>query len=601
MGKPIAGRGQYPFQINGILVDGAKINGTTFVKNLFIYKQRSYNMYDLIDASGKVYEFIEITWRRENTINLKYSDNSEYSVQFIKDNSFFIKTQDIDRNIYGFITLLQENKLKVSTGDYIFYNGNEDYSLLAVKASPSSVTAAVDDIIDLNILFEPIDYSHTAGEWFVDDMIEEVVKTKSSSSQFKCLSEGHSVIRFVPDANPKLVTTTQVFIEQKNATIPLNSFIVMKNDPTDTSGYNGVTVYVGQEITYTAIFTPEEYVPTEALELSYNNNIFEFIGTDDFINYKFKVKSVGTNTTKITMTSGILSASINLTVRDASSDGNIMIDGPSVARVGTTSKFTMSIYNYTEQDVTWHVSDESIATIDQDGVVTPIKTGSVSVYVLVDGFSGNVFKKTLTIYANIPDYIKFKNVTKFAYKPGDSIQLEVEYVPNTVTNTGYWNAVNTEFYTLTSGGLLTILKAVDGVDLSFYQIVYNTLGTGTYGSVTLQNNGAILGFGIVSDYNKLPFSNITAFSFNDTKYVPVGGYSKTDLTFLPLQTTIESRNCTITVEDETIAKVQFIPEDTNTYRFPSIEVYGLKRGITNVTITPTSNSTKSLTVQITVY
>jgi hypothetical protein len=602
MGKPIAGKGQYPFIINGIVVDGAKINGISYVKTLYIYKQRSYNMYDLIDSDGNVFEFISITWRTETLIPLKYSDSSNFSVLLIKDNSFFIKTQDVSRNIYGFITLLQENKLKVSTGDYIFYDTNDDYSLLSVSSTPSSILAEIGDEVDLSVVFDPIDYSNTDGTWVFDDMVSEIQYSKKPFTSFICEKEGHAVVSFIPDANKKLTTQCQIFIKKKDVVpIELNSFIIMKNDPNDISGLNNVSVFIGQEFTITAIFEPFEYVPDEALTVSYDESVFEFIGTTDNINYKFNV--IGEiRRGIISMTNGTLSANVSIDSNKDSTNGNIMITAPTEARVGNQFQCSISIYNYPSVDYTWRSSDESVISIDSNtGIATPLKIGTAQISVIGEGFTTNAFKSTVRVYDNVPNYINFSNATKFAYKPGQSIQLEAEYVPNTVQNIGRWNPVSNEFYTLTEGGLLTIIKAASNTSITYYDITYNTLGTGNYNPITLTQNGATLTFGIVVDYDWAPMRSFTAFGSPTQRYVPVGGITKTNISIGPTNTTIENRGFSIVVEDDTIVNVELVPKNTNTYRYPSINCYGLKRGFTNVTITPLDNPSLAITYKITTY
>lgn len=604
MGKPIAGRGQYPFAINGIIVDGAKINGKTYVKDLYLYKQRSYNYYDLIDDDGTIFEFVEITHRREDTTKLKYLDNSEFSVQFIKDNSFFIKTQDIDRNIYGFVVLLQENKIKVSTGDYIFYHQGDDYNLLSVRANPSTINVAVGDMFDVNILFDPYDYSHTAGTWVIDHMVEEMTKARSPNSQFKCLQPGHSTISFIPDANSKLTTTTQVFIEDAVAPpITLNSFIAMKNDPNDRSGYNGLYVFSDDEFVVTLIFTPFDYVPSHAFDVMVDSTVFEYIGTDDFINYKFKAQpdADAFRGSDIIFIKDNLSAKANIQVRPQVPDGDVMLKGPQQGRVGTPMQFRVSEFNgIGDKKVTWISLNEDVGTIDQNGVLTPLKPGSVRVKCILEGYTDNAYGSTVTIYENIPDIVLFTNIDQYVYIPGDVIQIEHEYSPSGIKDVGYWNAKNDTYFSLTKEGLLTILDS-DPSGLVYRTITYNTLGTGTYNPVTLTSNGSSVDFAIAASHGQLDLKGLNSFGMDMYRYAPVGGLVISSISFNPLQATNASRKLTIIVDDETILRAELVPSDTNIYRFPAIHVHGLKRGITNIRIIPEANPSLAQVIKFTVY
>lgn len=55
----------------------------------------------------------------------------------------------------------------------------------------------------------------------------------------------------------------------------------------------------------------------------------------------------------------------------------------------------------------------------------------------------------------------------------------------------------------------------------------------------------------------------------------------------------------VIVSDETVVKVDTTPLDTNTYPYPKINLYGLKRGVAKITVT--LNGTITKTVNIIVY
>ena len=85
----------------------------------------------------------------------------------------------------------------------------------------------------------------------------------------------------------------------------------------------------------------------------------------------------------------------------------IYINGPATLRTGKTQQLTVEIAptDATEQQVTWKSSDESIATISEDGILKTIEEGTVTITASADGKNGS-----LTIYVSDPEpYMYFSS------------------------------------------------------------------------------------------------------------------------------------------------------------------------------------------------
>ncbi len=119
MGKPIALTGRLPFSIDGIEITGAKINGEAILGKLYILKQRSAHTYDLIDESGKVYEYVQMVYRNKDSHIMNFDDSDESLVESLRDNTFFIKLKDEEADIEGFCTMYMIHKIKLHNGQYI--------------------------------------------------------------------------------------------------------------------------------------------------------------------------------------------------------------------------------------------------------------------------------------------------------------------------------------------------------------------------------------------------------------------------------------------------------------------------------------------------
>lgn len=119
MSKPIAGQDKTPFGLGGFLVDAVNINGT-IQYNVNIYKQRSDNVYDIIDNNGIIHQFIQITTVDKNHNTLDPTLDKEDIASIIPNNTFFIKAQD-DAGNDGLVSLIQLNKAKLSTGANVYH------------------------------------------------------------------------------------------------------------------------------------------------------------------------------------------------------------------------------------------------------------------------------------------------------------------------------------------------------------------------------------------------------------------------------------------------------------------------------------------------
>lgn len=606
MVHPIAGRNQYPFTINGIIVDGAKIDGNTYVKDLFIHKQRSYNMYDLIDASGEVYEFIEITWTSTEGVDLNYFDNSSFIVEQIRNNTFFIKIQDIPRNIYGFITLMQLNKIKVHTGDYIYYNQNDDYSLLSVRCIPATIQARKSDVVTIGVQFLPVDYKNQSGAWTAENaVISEMGRSLSAEASFHCLQVGHGVVTFTPDAHKSLSATAQIYVTDDAP--EYSTFNVYQNDPSGKSLSGDNTYFPGDYITYTAVFEPFGYVPTQALELEYDENALEFLGTDDNLNYRFKVPEDTTFSgvrTQIFFKDGQIQAIGQPVIRLLTSSVNMGIEPASAyGRPGNSYQYALAYYNKpVNPNYSWSVQTSSLGNITSSGLLNVTGTGEQRIYANVNGGYQNSYAY---MYSSpyIPDIYKYFPNDRCTFYVGEQIQLTAQTVPSTVPLVGTWRSRHSgdnEYFTVSNSGLLTILKEPENPYDVFYVGFTYSGASGVGGTVyntlqSLEKSFCIAKPGVVND-----ITSIRMYDFRNLMNIPLGGTTETYVSLSPREATV-SKNWTYTMSNPGIVELEYDPYYDNNYYLNYVRVKGVGKGQTDVTITSVSNPEVSSTYTFTVF
>lgn len=266
MGKPIAGQNQFPYTVGGFLVDGANINGVTYAKKLYIYKQRSYNTYDLQDTDGNIFRFIKIGYQDVDGNMLNYFDVDEDLVETIPKNTFFLKIQDPSRNIFSFVRIYQWHKCITVEGDYVYRTSDIDPTLSGVLINPVVSTIPVGNTLSYVSLFYPSSYTNVDGTWYMnsldgsrDSSNAEIISTNLNTATVKGISLGKSVLSFVPIANDALVTHSIINVVQDEQ--PIQEFTVQPVLP---------YTYVkdGDEYTLEVVTYPYDAVITEALDIS---------------------------------------------------------------------------------------------------------------------------------------------------------------------------------------------------------------------------------------------------------------------------------------------------------------------------------------------
>lgn len=608
MGKPIAGKNQYPYQINGIVVDGAKINGGTYVKSLFIYQQRSYNYYDLIDSAGNIYEYIEIVWRDQNGTSLNYFDNSSFIVDNIKDNSFFIKIQDIPRSIFGFITLIHLNKIKVSTGDYIFYHEDDDYSLLSVRCVPATIQANINDEIRIDALFLPNDYPNQSGFWHIENSkLVQIMDTTISNSVgvFRCLEPGHVTVTFNPSANSMLSATAQIYISDEEQTY--TSFRLIQNVPNGISMSNDNTFFPGDEITFTAVFTPFDYVPTRPFEMIYDDTIFEYLGTTDNINYKMKVREdtqFSEIRTTVELRDGEMYAIAQPIVRLLTTSIYTGVAGPTYTRVGESYQYTMEYYSKpVNPEYTWTVKEPSIGTITNDGVYTPIAAGENMVF---QNTNGGYNKNGKYVYSSqyIPDIYMYSPNDRFTYFVGEEIQLSVETVPSTIPVRGTWRLrhpfTDEEYVSISSTGLLKIKKEPPYPGYVLY-VGFTYEGSNNVGGTVDSDNSSLEKFFTIEPAGTInPITHFITPTSDRTTYIPLGGKTISSISVQPTNAT-GTKEWTYEFSNPGIVELEYNPYFMNCDVSSTIYYKGISRGQTDITYISVQDPSVKLTITLTVF
>lgn len=597
MGKPIRGEGQLPYAYGGFLVNGAKIDGIAYDKELYINKQRSYTMYDLIDAAGNIYQFVRLVYRNEDGYQLDYYEIDEVLANSLEERTFYLKVQDPTRNIYGFATLYMYNLVKVHTGDYI-YRTTQDASLSGVYMNPNQISLNINKSFDINANFIPAGYENKNGKWYisnnnVDGVSVETLMTVTGKTLGRC------IVTFVPDANTTHAAHTVVDVIEALIEIDSLSSVIRAQD---RYAYNKV----GSEFTISLIIKPLTVVPSEAFEVEYDESVLEYLGTDDNLDYKFKVKPFSDSSTSFTTRSvriGFVSTefgefstqcSVNLLNPSPATSGTI--NGQSNVRFGTTPQYEFNPgWPYEFDDLyTWSSSNTNVASISQTGVLIPNSAGETKLTVT---YKGRAFSKTVKC-GNFPDKVLINPNTVTTGIVGQSTQLTATFVPSSIPVSGTWGLRHTTPYlSVSSTGLVNYLGVPPDseVNINYIQFIPTAGGVteSPFASYTKTMQTAL---GTVEP------TSISAYPSNSDSDIPVGMTREFSATMYPDNCTTYGFN--IEVSDDTVIQVMNADDEYDMYNYPRFYNYilkGLKRGECTVTVSLKANPSMKSTYTFTVF
>lgn len=122
---------------------------------------------------------------------------------------------------------------------------------------------------------------------------------------------------------------------------------------------------------------------------------------------------------------------------------------------GESEKLTATVKpdNATDKTVTWSSSDESVATVDNEGTVSAIKAGTANISATA---GEKTAKCAVTVYKEIPVTSLELNKTTLSLVAGETASLVATVKPDDATDkTVTWNSYDTSIATVNSEGKVT--------------------------------------------------------------------------------------------------------------------------------------------------
>lgn len=239
---------------------------------------------------------------------------------------------------------------------------------------------------------------------------------------------------------------TRLFISLLACAAMLFAGCSSDDDPDDKVAVTGVSldkptlaIEVGDTETLTATIAPEE-ATDKTVTWSSDNETVATVDGDGAVT----AVAEGTATVTVTTKDGGKTASCTVTVVP---EGNLVavtgvtLDQPELTlKIGRNATLTATVApeEATDKGVTWSSDDETVATVDSDGVVTAVAEGTATVTVTTDDGGKTASCAVTVIPATITIYTAVELFDKDLYSAGGWFVGDVFTMPNKLAGATSW-------------------------------------------------------------------------------------------------------------------------------------------------------------------
>ena len=323
---------------------------------------------------------------------------------------------------------------KVTTCTVTVTNNNVEVN--EVKLNPNKLSLSVGSYEQIKALIYPENATNRNLTWKSSD---SSIVTVDSNGVVKALKEGTATIT-VTSANGKEVICV---VTVKNAEVEK---VVLNNTKTN--------VDVGSSVKLNASVLPENAVDKKIIWTSSDESIAIVDSNGNVTGIK-----EGTVTITATSTNGKKETCV-VTVKNVEVKEVIVNPTSASIKLGTTAKLDASVLpeNATDKKITWTSSDSSIAAVDNNGNVTGIKEGTVTITATSSNGKVATVKVTVTV-----DYIPVEKIildkSETTVKTNENVTIKATVVPENATDKNViWTSSDENIATADSNGKVTGIK-----------------------------------------------------------------------------------------------------------------------------------------------
>ncbi len=420
----------------------------------FYYPELTFMANQNISAVINIHDKIKgFSFNGTNMFNLNLDDKlletteeyvSKYETDTYKVNGVTYTKSNERKTIEKADALYFTNQLRVDlkTPFLLRIDAIENVPLESLSISGGNVTdLLIGETTQLTAVFTPAGTAQTNIKWESDD---EGIATVSSSGLVTCIGAGEATITLSSEDNIEISTTKKITCV---ASRPVTGIVIIG----DNSGIIEDTIQLSTSL------TPPNTTDTEIIWSSSDNAI-----ADVDANGLVSLKTVGIVTIKATssVNAGVYDEHVINISAEAVPVISITVNGTTPIEVGNTEQFSVT-YNptdTTEVGVVWTSSNQNVATVNSNGLVTAIGAGTTTI--MATSIHSQVVAGTKEITIT-PQVIAITGLTitgGTAVDNGSTLQLGIAYTPSNTTQQGVtWSSSDETKATVNSSGLVTAI------------------------------------------------------------------------------------------------------------------------------------------------
>lgn len=246
-----------------------------------------------------------------------------------------------------------------------------------IELSATTLTLTVGDTAQLSATITPEDSVETEITWSVLDPAVATVE----NGLVTAVAPGETTI------------TATVGNVSANCTVTVNEVAV----ETVTLNETSATLLVGETFELTATVAPEDAADKTV--------VWESVDPAIATVENGLVTAVAVGETTIKATAGGVTATCAVTVNPVAVESVTLNESSASVMVGGNLQLTATVApdNATNKEITWASTNETIATVDQNGLVTGVAVGETTITAVADGIYG-LCTVTVVAPANIGDF-----------------------------------------------------------------------------------------------------------------------------------------------------------------------------------------------------
>ncbi len=319
-------------------------------------------------------------------------------------------------------------------------NSNNPNTISSLSFSQNKYSVKTGKTLSLNVIVKPSSLANSKLTWSSSD---ENIAIVDANGVVKAIKEGTVTIT-VTSSNGKVAKCT---INVTNDDIELQKINLNTNE---------MTLKVGDSNQIIATISPENATFGNLTWTSSDESIAK-------VDANGVVKAIKEGTVTITVTSSNgKKNTCKVIVKPNTIDVEKIEVNPTNINIenGSTVKISVNILpsNATDKTITWSSSDENIATVDANGVITAIKEGVV----IITATSSNGKNSTCKVTV-IPKVINAEDIVldhdELTIKVDDTAKLKAKVLPDDTTDKNVlWSSSDENIATVNANGEIVGLK-----------------------------------------------------------------------------------------------------------------------------------------------